>query len=155
RLVGADQKTIEKYIDLLEKAYVIFVLPAFSRNARNEIRKGRKIYFYDNGVRNAVLGNFTPVESRTDIGALWENYLISERLKATTNHGKRPQRYFWRTRTQQEVDYLEEENGDLFAWEFKWNPNSKHKIPKAFKIAYPDAQTKLLAHDNYDEFLSC
>ncbi len=154
RLVGANQKTIEKYIDLLEKAYVIFVLPAFSRNARNEIRKGRKIYFYDNGVRNAVLGNFNQVESRTDIGALWENYLISERLKLLANHGKRPQRYFWRTRTQQEVDYLEKDNGKLFAWEFKWSPNSKRKIPNAFKIAYPNAQTKLLAPNNYDEFLS-
>ncbi|MDD5599768.1 MAG: ATP-binding protein [Victivallaceae bacterium] len=153
-LVGANRKTVEKYIDLLVKSYVIFVLPAFSRNARNEIRKGRKVYFYDNGIRNAVLGNFNPIESRTDVGALWENYLISERLKVLANHGKYPRQYFWRTITQQEVDYLEEGNGKLFAWEFKWNLKAKHKIPNAFITAYPETQTEFISPDNYDEFLS-
>jgi len=153
QLVGADNKTIEKYVDLLQKAYVIFQLPAFSRNARNEIRKGRKIFFYDNGIRNAVIGNFSPVESRTDVGALWENYLISERLKTMSNRGEFPQRYFWRTTTQQEVDYLEVQSERLTAWEFKWNAKQKLHIPKAFKTAYPEAQVTLVTPDNYDEFL--
>ena len=153
-LLGMNRRTVEKYIDLLEKAYVIFTLPAFSRNLRNEIRKGRKIYFYDNGVRNAVIGNFSQVESRTDIGALWENYLISERLKLLANHSNYSQRYFWRTAAQQEIDYLEEGDGKLSAWEFKWNPKAKRKIPNVFCKAYPNAQTKLLSPNNYDEFLS-
>ncbi|MFA6104364.1 MAG: ATP-binding protein [Victivallaceae bacterium] len=153
RLTGADNKTVEKYIDLLEKAYVVFVLPAFSRNARNEIRKGRKIYFHDNGIRNAVIGNFSQVESRTDNGALWENYLIAERLKFLSNRGDFPQRYFWRTTTRQEIDYLEEENGQLSAWEFKWNPKSKPHIPKSFSSAYPEAKPGLITPDNYDELL--
>jgi len=154
RLLGINKITIERYIDLLEKTYVIFTLPAFSRNVRNEIRKGKKIYFYDNGLRNAVIGNFSQIESRTDIGALWENYLISERLKAVGNHGQGPQKYFWRTTAQQEIDYLEESDGRLSAWEFKWNSKSKHKIPSTFLKAYPNATTKLIAPNNYDEFLS-
>lgn len=153
QLVGADNKTVEKYIDLLEKAYVIFVLPAFSGNARNEIKKGRKIYFYDNGIRNAVANNFSQVESRTDTGALWENYLITERLKSLSNRGSFKRRYFWRTTTQQEVDYLEEADGQLYAWEFKWNANKKRYIPKAFNAAYPHAKMSLTTPDNYDEFL--
>lgn len=153
RLVGADNKTVEKYIDLLEKAYVVFVLPAFSGNERNEIRKGRKIYFYDNGFRNAVVNNFSQVESRADTGALWENYLITERLKYLSNHSKFSRRYFWRTRTQQEIDYLEEADGRLRAWEFKWNTSNKLRIPKSFSAAYPDARMSLITPDNYDELL--
>jgi predicted AAA+ superfamily ATPase len=153
QLVGADNKTVEKYIDLLEKAYVVFVLPAFSGNERNEIRKGRKIYFYDNGIRNAVVNNFSQVESRSDTGALWENYLITERLKYLSNHSKFSRRYFWRTRTQQEIDYLEEADGRLRAWEFKWNTSNKLRIPKSFSAAYPEAKTSLITPDNYDELL--
>lgn len=153
QMVGADNKTVEKYIDLLEKAYVVFVLPAFSGNERNEIRKGRKIYFYDNGIRNAVVNNFSQVESRADTGALWENYLITERLKYLSNHSKFSRRYFWRTRTQQEIDYLEEADGRLRAWEFKWNTSNKLRIPKSFSAAYPDARMSLITPDNYDELL--
>lgn len=153
QLVGADNKTVEKYIDLLEKAYVVFVLPAFSGNERNEIKKGRKIYFYDNGIRNAVVNNFSHVESRADTGALWENYLITERLKYLSNHSKFSRRYFWRTRTQQEIDYLEEADGQLHAWEFKWNINNKLRIPKSFSAAYPEAKMSLITPDNYDELL--
>ncbi len=153
QLVGADNKTVEKYIDLLEKAYVVFVLPAFSGNARNEIRKGRKIYFYDNGIRNAVVNNFCQVESRADTGALWENYLITERLKYLSNHSKFPRRYFWRTKTQQEIDYLEEADGRLDAWEFKWSTKHKLHIPKSFNTAYPEAKMSLITPDNYDELL--
>lgn len=153
-LISADNKTVDKYIDLLEKAYVVFSLPAFSRNARNEIRKSRKIFFYDLGIRNAILGNFIPVESRTDIGALWENYLILERLKLKCNMPFPPRRFFWRNIDQREVDYLEESVTDLSAWEFKWNPNAKGKIPAAFRIAYPEAKTALITPDNYDDFLT-
>lgn len=153
QLLGADNKTIEKYIDLLQKSYVIFQLPAFSRNARNEIKKGRKIYFFDNGIRNAVINNYNPIESRTDIGELWENYLISERLKVLSNNGEYPQRYFWRTTAQAEVDYLEEQNNKFCAWEFKWNANKKLHIPKSFSNAYPEIPVSLITQDNYDKFL--
>ncbi len=154
-LICADNKTVDKYIDLLEKAYVVFSLPAFNRNARNEIRKSRKIFFYDLGIRNAILGNFIPVESRTDIGALWENYLILERLKLQCNIPFPPRHFFWRNIDQREVDYLEESVTDLSAWEFKWNPKAKGKIPAAFMIAYPKAKNALVTPDNYDDFLTC
>ncbi len=154
RLVGADIKTVEKYVDLLERAYVVFRLTAFSRNVRNEIRKGRKIYFFDNGVRNAVISNFNPVESRTDFGALWENYLISERLKSIANQGRSVRQFFWRTTSKQEIDYIKEENAGLRAWEFKWSSNKKHaKIPVTFTSAYPETSTKLITPQNFDEFL--
>lgn len=153
KLVGADVKTVDKYIDLLEKSYVVFSLPAFSRNARAEIRKGRKIYFYDLGIRNAVLGNFVQAESRTDIGALWENYLILERLKLQCNQPFPPRRYFWRNADQREVDYLEETATDLNAWEIKWNKNAAAKLPAAFVKAYPEAHTGLITPANYEDFL--
>ena len=153
KLVGVDNKTVAKYIDLLEKSYVVFSLPAFSRNARVEIRKSRKIYFYDLGIRNAVLGNFIPVESRTDIGALWENYLILERIKQQCNMPFPPRHYFWRNVDQREVDYLEESIEKLSAWEFKWNSSSKVKIPIAFSKAYPNAKTAVVTPANYDDFL--
>ena len=153
KLIGADNKTVDKYIDLLEKAYVIFTLPAFSRNARKEIRKSRKIFFYDLGIRNAVLGNFVPLSSRTDLGGLWENYLILERIKLQCNQAFPPRHYFWRTTDQKEVDYLEESNDTLSAWEFKWKKNSKGKIPLAFTNAYPKARTTFITNVNYDEFL--
>jgi uncharacterized protein len=153
KLVGVDNKTVAKYIDLLEKSYVIFSLPAFSRNARVEIRKSRKIYFYDLGIRNAVLGNFIPVESRTDVGALWENYLILERIKQQCNMPFPPRHYFWRNVDQREVDYLEEAIEELSAWEFKWNTKAKVKIPLAFRNAYPNAQTAVITPGNYDDFL--
>ncbi len=152
-LTGADNKTVDKYIDLLEKSFVVFCLPAYSRNARNEIKKGRKIYFYDLGVRNAVLGNFTPVNARADAGGLWENYLILERLKGRVNQPFPPRRYFWRTVEQREVDYLEETAASLSAWEFKLRPEAKVKIPAAFKNAYPNAITGIVTAANYDEFL--
>ena len=154
RLVGADVKTVEKYIDLLEKAYVIFSLPAFSRNARAEIRKGRKIYFYDLGIRNAVLGNFVPVQSRTDVGGLWENYLIVERIKGQCNAPFPPRRFFWRTAEQSEVDYLEESGDALAAWEFKWNIKTSARIPLAFSRAYPAARTGIITPSNYEGFLT-
>lgn len=153
RLVGANTRTVEKYINLLGKAYVVFQLPSFSRNVRNEIRKSKKIYFYDNGIRNAVLGNYSSLESRTDTGALWENYLISERIKLLSNSGNFSRSYFWRTTSQQEIDYLEEDDSQLKAWEFKWNKKAKYLQPKAFTRAYQETEIVLITPVNYDEFL--
>ena len=154
-LTGADRKTVENYIDLLEKTYVVFSLSTYSSNLRNEIKKGRKIYFYDLGIRNAVMGNFSRIESRTDKGGMWENYLILERLKNTLNQPFQPQRFFWRTAAPQsnEIDYLEKTSDALSAWEIKANPASNAKIPLSFRNAYPDARTAILTPDNYDSFL--
>jgi predicted AAA+ superfamily ATPase len=153
KLVGYDKQTIEKYIDLLEKTYVIFRLPAFNRNLRNELKKSRKIYFYDNGIRNAVIGNFSDIETRTDRGALWENYLISERKKMLIYQDRYTRSYFWRTFQQSEIDYVEEENQELSAYEFKWNPQAKWRIPRPFKESYNPKTIKLIHPENYYEFL--
>ena len=155
QLTGADSHTVERYIDLLEKAFVILKLPAYSRNVRNEIKKGKKIYFLDNGVRNAVIGNFLPLTSRTDVGPLWENYLIAERYKLLNFTGKDAGVYFWRTSQQQEIDYIEERGQGLLACEFKWNPGKKKKrLPQSFVRAYPQADQRLITPDNYDRFLT-
>ncbi|MEI6410555.1 MAG: ATP-binding protein [Bacteroidota bacterium] len=153
QLVSASPQTVEKYIDLLEKAYIVFRLPALSRNERNEIRKSRKIYFFDNGIRNAVIGNFTAVESRTDVGALWENYLVSERRKRIEYDRSFARAYFWRSTNQQEIDYVEEIDGQFLAAEFKWNPQAKVRFPAAFLENYAVRQTLVVTPENYDEFL--
>jgi len=153
QLVGADNQTVEKYIDLLEKAFVVFRLPAYSRNVRNEIKKGKKVYFYDNGIRNAVINSFTSLQNRTDKGTLWENFLISERWKHLTYQDMDVQRYFWRTTQQQEIDYLEEREGKLYAYEFKWNAASQPKFPKTFLHNYPEAATQLIHTKNFELFL--
>lgn len=152
-LLGIDQMTVRRYIDLLEKTFVVFRLRSFSRNVRNEIKKSRKIYFYDNGIRNAILSNFSDVELRTDKGALWENFLVSERVKFLNNHLLDTNIYFWRTTQQQEIDYIEERDGKISAYEFKWNAKSKKKIPQTFLKAYPGADTELLNPENYLDFL--
>ena len=149
----SDKGTIEKYIDLLEKAYIIFRLNGLNRNVRNEIKKGKKKYFYDNGIRNAIIGNFLPVTSRTDTGALWENFLISERIKFNTNRDIDFQSYFWRTTQQQEIDYIEESENKLFAFEFKWNPAKKRFLSKTFSNAYQGSSFKIISPDNIQEFL--
>lgn len=154
QLLDSDKGTIEKYIDLLEKAYIIFKLPGLSRNVRNEIKKGRKIYFYDNGIRNAILGNFLPLRSRVDAGALWENFLISERFKLTSNLDDRPGSYFWRTTQQQEIDYIEEKQTKFFAYEFKWSSTKSASISKTFTNAYPLSSFEVVNPGNYHEFLS-
>jgi predicted AAA+ superfamily ATPase len=153
RLVGAAIGTVEKYINLLTQAYIIFDLPAYSRNVRNEIRKARKIYFHDNGIRNAVLGNFQPFENRTDVGPLWENYLMSERQKIWANNPTAPSRHFWRTTQQQEIDYIEASVDSLAAFEFKWNPRARAKFPKTYSRAYPESSTQLVSPKTYAEFL--
>ncbi len=154
RLVGADSHTVERYIDLLEKAFVLFRLPSYNRNVRNEIKKGRKIYFFDNGIRNAMIGNFLPVNKRTDTGALWENYLVSERFKILANKGINAASYFWRTSQQQEIDYIEEQNQMFLACEFKWNPTKKKSFPATFQRAYPEADLRLITPEDYDQFLT-
>ena len=150
---GLDNKTVEKYIVLMEQAYVLFRVGSFSRNLRNELTTSRKVYFVDNGIRNALIANFSQIENRTDIGALWENYLMSERVKFLRNNGLWANCWFWRTQQQQEIDYLEESDGKMNAYEFKWNPNAKTKLPKAFADAYPDAGFTIIHRDNVEEFL--
>ena len=152
--VGTDSKTVEKYIDLLEKCFIVFRLQAFSRNLRGELKKSRKIYFYDNGVRNAVVQNFAPLALRADTEALWENFFISERLKANHYAGRYVKSYFWRTKSQQEIDYIEECDGTFRAFELKWNPRrSGTAIPSAFTQAYSVSEAVVVTPDNYLEYL--
>jgi len=153
QLTGSDKNTVEKYTGFLEQAYIIFKLEGLSRNVRNEIKKGRKFYFYDNGIRNAILGNFQPLGSRTDVGALWENFMISERFKYLSNKDVDFNRFFWRTTQKQEIDYIEEMNGKLNAYELKWNPNITVKPSKTFTNAYPDAGFKLINPGNFHEII--
>ena len=151
---GISFDTVERYMDLLEKAFVIFQLPAFSRNLRNEIRKNKKIYFYDNGVRNAIIGNYSLPENRNDIGALWENYLVSERKKFNNYRGFYGFSYFWRTQQQQEIDYLEEIDGKISAFEFKWNPNKNPRLPLTFTRNYKVETSMVVNRENLERFLS-
>ena len=153
QLCGLDSKTVEKYIVLLEQAFVIFRLSSFSRNLRNELKSSRKIYFFDNGIRNALIANFSQIESRNDIGALWENFLVSERIKRLGYHSIWANNWFWRTQQQKEIDYIEEQDGALHAYEFKWNPDAKYKSPKQFTEAYPDSTFSVIHRDNIEEFL--
>ncbi len=151
--LGVSIETVERYIILLERAFVIFRLPAFSRNLRTEIKKSRKIYFYDCGIRNALIRNFNSLNLRSDVGALWENFCITERIKANQRKDLSPNQYFWRTYSQKEIDYLEERDGQLFAFEFKWN-KKKTKIPKEFLNVYKNAELKTISRENYFKFLS-
>jgi predicted AAA+ superfamily ATPase len=153
QLVGIDNLTIEKYINLLEQSFIIFKLNGFNRNLRNELKKAKKIYFYDNGIRNAILNNFNPLNLRDDVGKLWENFLISERMKTNSYHLKNCKTYFWRTHAQQEIDYLEEADGKIYAYEFKWNDRKKAKIPKSFSNEYHPEIEKIITKDNFHEFV--
>ena len=152
-LLGADRTTIETYIRLLEQCFVIFRLDSFSRNMRNEIKKGHKIYFYDNGVRNALINNYAPLELRNDVGALWENMLMSERMKYNIYRNLYAKMYFWRTMAQQEIDLIEEKDGRLCSFEFKWNENRKAKQPISFSKNYEDVPFKVITPSNYIEWL--
>jgi len=153
QVVGADKATVEKYIDLLEKAFVVFRLPALNRNVRNEIKKGKKVYFFDCGIRNAIIGNFNDVNSRTDTGVLWENYVIAERIKHLRYSNEDVAQYFWRTVQQQEIDLIEENNGQLAAFEFKWGKVYKSKFPVTFTDNYPGATTHIVTPENIEEFV--
>lgn len=152
-LVQVDKQTIQSYIDLLEKAFVIFRLQPLSRNLRNEISTSRKIYFYDNGIRNALISNFNPIEMRSDTGSLWENFLISERRKHLEYGGILCNSYFWRTSFQQEIDYIEESGGQLDAYEFKWNPGKSARFSKSFLTAYKTGVMKTVNRENFREFV--
>ena len=147
-----DKNTIQTYLELLEKAFVIFRLQPLSRNIRNEISTSRKVYFYDTGVRNALISNFNPLNMRNDAGALWENFLVCERKKVLEYSRIHANIYFWRTTYQQEIDYVEEREGKLFAYEFKWNPRKRTKIPRRFLEGYPNAETEVIHPDNFYEF---
>lgn len=151
--IGSDVKTVDKYIDLLEKTFVVFRLPAFSRNVRNEIKKGKKVYFYDCGIRNAVINNFKPASARTDIGALWENFIIVERMKFLRYQGIDASHYFWRTTQQQEIDLIEENGEKLAAFEFKWSKAEKARFPQTFTENYPHAETQIFSPENVEEFI--
>jgi uncharacterized protein len=153
-LVQTDKNTVGKYIDLLEKVFVIFRLPSLRRNMRNEIGTKKKIYFYDNGIRNALIGNFNPLEFRTDVGALWENFIVSERMKKNSYQRNFCASYFWRTLQQQEIDYIEDVNGKLYAFEFKWNQTKKVKMPKQFIENYPDTVFNIISKQNFHGFLT-
>ena len=153
QMCSLDSKTVERYISLLEQCYIIFRLPSFSRNLRHELKASRKIYFYDNGIRNALIADFNAPEIRQDIGALWENFVISERMKHNEYYRHWVNRYFWRTTQQQEIDYLEEGCGILHAYEIKWNPRKKASITKTFTDAYPNANFSVITPDNIAEFL--
>jgi predicted AAA+ superfamily ATPase len=152
--IGTDSKTVEKYIDLLEKCFIIFRLNGLSRNLRNELKKAKKIYFCDNGVRNAVIQQFAPVALRNDMGQLWENFFISERIKRNHYLGHHCNIYFWRTTSQQEIDYIEESDGQMAAFEMKWNPKKATvKLPEAFLKAYSVKQTAVVTTENYLDWL--
>ena len=146
-LVWTDKNTVSRYIELLEKTFVIFRLPSFARNLRNELKKGQKIYFVDLGIRNAILGNFTPIDARTDMGALFENFCVLERRKYLLDHEMNASMYFWRTQTQQEIDYVEEKDGLLQAFEFKYR-NTQGKPPKIFKETYPMSGFQIITKEN-------
>lgn len=152
--IGSDPKTVEKYVDLLEQCYIVFVVNAFSRNIRNEIKKGKKIYFYDNGVRNAVIQNFAPVSMRNDMGMLWENFFVSERVKRNEYTRSFSKVYFWRTTQQQEIDFVEERDGMFEAFEMKWNPKKANaKIPAIFETTYQLKSFNVVTPENYLEFV--
>ena len=154
QLLASDPATIGRYIDLMEKSMVIFRLRSFSRNLRNELKKSRKIYFYDNGIRNAILGDFRPMSLRTDAGILWENYMVGERLKMNNNTAYHCMSYFWRTRQQQEIDYIEDADGSLHAFEFKYSKQKSAKFSKSFIDEYHPRQSSVINPENYHDFLT-
>lgn len=152
RNVGVSVPTVERYLDLLEKTFVIFRITGFSRNLRSEITKTRRYFFWDNGVMNAVVNNFNLLAMRNDVGALWENFLVSERIKRQSYAGLKVRNYFWRTYARQEIDWVEESEAGLKAFEFKWNAKAKARIPSAWKDAYPDAEFSVITPENFMEF---
>lgn len=150
-LIEVNKITVANYIQILEKAFIVFRLPSFSRNLRDEIKSNRKIYFFDNGIRNALINNLNPVGLRQDAGALWENFMISERVKRNGNFGSVANMYFWRTLRQQEIDLIEDRGGELAGYEFKWK-SRPGKVPVAFSRAYPDAKVEMITKENYKTF---
>lgn len=153
-LLKIDRKTVINYIDLLEKAFIIFRVSTFSRNLRNELSSKIKIYFFDTGVRNALIEDYRPLELRPDKGALWENFLISERLKSNHYRRRFVKTYFWKTHQKQEIDLIEESDGQIVAFEFKWKEKSNTRFPVTFTEAYKDAITQVISTENFNQFLN-
>jgi hypothetical protein len=151
-LLEIDKGTVIKYIDILEKSFIVFQLNSFSRNQRNEIKNNRKIYFYDNGIRNMIINNLNSFDLRNDKGALWENFLISERIKLQFYHQLYTNNYFWRTVQKQEIDFVEESGGQIHAYEFKWNAVGRNKIPASFLANY-SAEGKVVDKENFRDFI--
>lgn len=151
--LSISKNTVEKYLDLLSKVFILHKVEGFSRNLRKEITKTSRWYFLDNGIRNAVIANFNPIESRNDIGQLWENYMISERIKYQEYTRLFSNNYFWRTYDQQEIDWVEERGGELYGYEFKWR-DSKLKAPSQWKNAYPDAHFEVIASSNFESWIT-
>lgn len=151
--LGMSKNTVERYLDLLAKVFIIHSVGAWSRNLRKEIVKGRRWYFYDNGIRNALIGNMNDIENRNDIGILWENYIVSERIKYQKYNNMLVYNYFWRTYDQQEIDWIEDRGGKLYAYEFKWKSKRKAKFPKIFQETYPESSFKVINNENYLEWL--
>ncbi len=150
--LGISKNTVEKYLDLLSKIFILHKVEGFSRNLRKEITKNSRWYFLDNGIRNAIIANFNPIEARNDIGQLWENYMISERLKYQGYKRISSNNYFWRTYEQQEIDWVEERGGSLYGYEFKWKED-KVKIPTQWKNAYPDASFEVINSSNFEKWI--
>jgi uncharacterized protein len=151
QLIGINKITVQKYIEILEKGYIVFRLSSFSRNIRNEIKQNRKIYFYDNGIRNMLIGNFNQLDLRVDKGALWENFLVSERRKQNLYKDTFAKMYFWRTKQQQEIDFVEEKDGKICGFEFKWT-NKKTKFPQKFVETY-NAKGVAIDRNNFRDFV--
>ena len=151
--LGINRLTVEKYIDILEKNFILFTLPAFSKNADNELKKGKKIYFWDNGLRNKLIRNFSPIEFRNDVGQLWENFIISERRKKIIYTKQYKESYFWRNTQQAEIDYLEVKNLEIEAFEIKYNPKQKVKFTTSFTNKYEPKTTQVINSDNFYEFI--
>lgn len=147
------RNTVEKYLDLLTKVFILYKTGGFSRNLRKEVNKSHRYYFLDNGIRNILVGNLNPVNMRSDMGILWENYMIAERIKYQHYNDMLVYNYFWRTYDQQEIDWIEDRGGALYGYEFKWNPRKKSKAPGGWKNAYPDSKYQVINPDNYQDWL--
>jgi predicted AAA+ superfamily ATPase len=151
--LGINRLTVEKYIDILEKNFIVFSLNAFSKNQDNELKKGRKVYFWDTGLRNRIIKNFNPIELRDDVGALWENFIISERKKKLSYENQFKDTYFWRNTQQAEIDYLEIKNTEIEAFEIKFNPNQKVLFTKSFTEKYHPKTTQVIHKENFWDYL--
>jgi uncharacterized protein len=153
RALGISKNTVDRYLDLLQKVFVLVKVPGFSRNLRKEVTRHSRYYFVDNGVRNALINNFNPLSMRADTGELWENYVVLERLKYQSIKNVASTNYFWRTYQQQEIDWVEDRGGKLYAYEIKWKDNGKTKVPSAWKAAYPEAEFTVIPPQNYLEWI--
>ncbi len=151
--LSINRETVERYLDLLEKSFVIFRVSGFSRNLRKEVAKNDRYYFYDNGVRNSLIQNFNPLHLRDDIGKLWENFMYIERIKTNHYSGRHANVYFWRTYDQKEIDMIEEREGKLFGYEFKWQGEIKNVTKRAFLETYKNSEVQTVTKDNFETFL--